>query len=203
LTVGTVLQNPNEQISERTVRGEIAFPLRQRQYERTGLFTKRRRYDDGHIEAQVWRACDLVGIESDLLERDPILLPRPQRKLATIAEALVVTPQVLLLDEPTAGLGAASRRKIRELIMRLREMGHAILLVENDVDLVAETADTVTILDQGRAVLQGPVHTVFSPANWGRLSELRIRPPRAAQLAHRLGVHALTCDELVARLSPR
>jgi energy-coupling factor transport system ATP-binding protein len=50
LTVGTVLQNPDEQISERTVREEIAFPLKQRQYEKKGLFGKRQRYDDHHIE---------------------------------------------------------------------------------------------------------------------------------------------------------
>jgi energy-coupling factor transporter ATP-binding protein EcfA2 len=203
LAVGTVLQNPDEQISERTVREEIGFRLAQRQYERTGLFATRRRYDDGHIAAQVSHACDLVGIGPALLGHDPILLPRPQRKLVTVAAALVMNPKVLLLDEPTAGLGAAARGHVRGLVARLREQGHAVLMVENDSDFVAEVADTVTVLDRGQAVLQGPVHTVLAPENWDQLSALHIRPPRAAQLARRLGVRALACDALVAMLARR
>jgi energy-coupling factor transporter ATP-binding protein EcfA2 len=203
LVVGTVLQNPNEQISERTVRDEIGFPLKQRQYERTGLFSKRQRYDDGYIRDQVARACGLVGIEPDWHDRDPILLPRPQRKLVTIAEALVVDPKVLLLDEPTIGLGATSRRQLRELVAHLREMGKTVLLVDNDVDLISEVADTLTVLDQGRVVLQGPTRTIFAVDHWEQLAGLYISPPPAAQLARRLGVHALTCDELIAKLSSK
>jgi energy-coupling factor transport system ATP-binding protein len=190
--IGTVLQNPDGQISERTVREEIGFRLAQRQYERIGFFTTRQRYDDGHIAAEVARACDLIGIGPPLLGHDPILLPRPQRKLVTVAAALVVDPRLLLLDEPVAGLGAAAR-----------EQGRAVLVAENNSDFVAEVADTVTVLDRGQAVLQGPVHTVFDPANWDRLSALHIPPPRAAQCARRLGMHALTYDTLVAMLARR
>jgi ABC-type glutathione transport system ATPase component len=110
---------------------------------------------------------------------------------------------VLLLDEPTAGLGATSRRKIGQMIARLREIGKAGLLVESDVDLVSEVADTVTVLDGGRVMLQGPVRTVFAENNWDRLSEIHLHPPRAAQLARRIGVNALTCDELVSKLAPK
>jgi energy-coupling factor transport system ATP-binding protein len=201
LTVGTVPQNPNEQISERTVRDEVGFPLKQRQYEQTGLFSKRERYDNDYVGQQVARACDLLGLEQGLLDRDPVLLPLPQRKLVTIAAALVVDPKVLLLDEPTIGLGAASRRKIRELIARLRQTGKSVLLVENDVDLICEVADTVTVLDRGRVVLQGPAPAVFEVDHWERLAASHISPPQAAQLARRLGMHALTCDELVSKLS--
>jgi energy-coupling factor transport system ATP-binding protein len=201
LTVGTVLQNPDEQISERTVRDELAFPLKQRQHEKTGLFRKRQRYGDDHIETQVAHACELVGIEQDLLDRDPILLPRGHRKLVTIAEALTLDPQVLLLDEPTVGLGAASRQHIRQLIARLSEIGKTVLLAENDVDFIAEVADTVTVLDQGHVALHGPVRAVFEEENWDRLAELHLRPPHATQLARHLGMSALTCDELVSQLS--
>jgi energy-coupling factor transporter ATP-binding protein EcfA2 len=200
-TVGTVMQNPDEQISERTVRAEIAFPLKQHQYEKKSLFGKRARYDDHHIEQQVARVCQLVGIKEALLVHDPILLPRGQRKLVTIAAALAVDPVVLLFDEPTAGLGATSRQRIRDLIGQLRESGKGVLIADNDVDFIAEVTDTMTVLEQGHAALQGPVREVFAADNWDRLARLHFYPPQAARLARHLGVSALTCGELIARLS--
>lgn len=201
LIVGTVLQNPDEQLSEKTVKNEIAFPLKQRQYERTGLFSRSKRYDDDYIENQVSQVCELVGIGKDMLDCDPLLLPRGQRKLVTIAEALVVDPKVLLLDEPIIGVGATSRQKIAQMLASLRKQGKAVLLVSHNVNFVTEVADTVTILDQGRIILQGPLQQVFAEEHWSRLSELHIEPPRAALLARHLNVNAWTCDELVSQLS--
>lgn len=202
LIVGTVLQNPDDQISEKTVKDEIGFPLKQRQYERHSWFKKQKHYDDDYIEERVSQACKLVGIE-DLLNEDPFLLPRGQRKLVTIAAALVVDPQVLLLDEPTIGLGAKSRQQIGQAIANLHKQGKAVLLVSNNVDFVAEVADTVTILEQGQIVLQGSAHQVFAEDNWDRLFELYIQIPQAAQLARSLNLKALTCAELVSQLSSK
>lgn len=203
LIVGTILQNPDDQISERTVKDEISFPLKQRQYERHGWFSKQKRYDDDYIEERVSQVCELVGIEEDMLDEDPFLLPRGQRKLVTIAAALVVDPKVLLLDEPTIGLGATAHRKIKQAIASLREQGKAVLLVSNNEDFVAEIADTVTILEQGHIVLQGSVRQVFAEDNWARLAELHIDPPQVAQLARRLNLKALACAELVSQLSSK
>jgi energy-coupling factor transporter ATP-binding protein EcfA2 len=201
LKVATVFQNPDDAISERTVKEEIAFPLQQRQYQRTSWFSKQKCYDDDHIENRVSHACKLVGIDDDLLDRDPTLLPYGQRKLVTIAEALTLDPKVLLLDEPIIGLGASSRHKIRQTIRQFAEEGKAVLLVSNDVDFVAEVADTVTILERGRALMQGSLHEVFAEDNWERLGELHMYPPRTTQLAQRYGTKALSCDELVSNLS--
>ena len=186
MTVGTVLQNPDEQISEGTVRDEIRFPLKQRQYERSGWWSKRQRYDEAYIAEREQHAGELVGIAPDLLDCDPILLPRGQRKLVTMAEALVMDPQVLMLDEPTLSLGTAAYQHLRQMLMRLRDLGKAVLLADSKVDFVAEVADTVTVLDQGRVVLQGPVRTVFAKANWAQLTALSLSPPRVAPLARRL-----------------
>lgn len=202
LTVGTVLQNPDDQLSERTVKDEIGFPLKQRQYERHGWFSKQKRYDDDYIEERISQVCELVGI-TDLLDEDPFLLPRGQRKLVTIAAALVVDPKVLLLDEPTIGLGATADRKIKQAIASLREQGKAVLLVSNNDDFVAEIADTANILEQGRIVLQGSVRQVFAEDNWARLAELHIQPPQVAQLARSLNLKAFTCDDLVSQLSSK
>lgn len=201
MMVGTVFQNPDDQISERTVREEIGFPLRQRQYEHKGLFHKHKRYDDDHIHNRISHACELVGIAEAWLDRDPILLPAGLRRLVTIAEALAIDPQVVSLDEPSVGLSATSRHRLKETLLHLREMGKAILLTENDVDFVAEVADTMTVMDQGRIVLQGSVQEVFAEQNWSTLSELYIHPPHVAQLAQQVGFKAVRFDQLVAQIS--
>ncbi|GAB4237651.1 MAG: energy-coupling factor transporter ATPase [Elainellaceae cyanobacterium] len=199
--VGTVFQNPDEHITERTVRDEIGFPLRERQHERISWFKKRQRYDDHHIQDRVREACELVGIPEKLLDQDPVLLPAGLRRLVTIAEALVVNPQVISLDEPSVGLSATSRQRLQKTIARLKDMGKAILLTENDVDFVAEVADVVTVMDQGQIVLQGSVQDVFARNNWEQLAELYIYPPYAAQLADRLDMQATTVKQLISALS--
>jgi energy-coupling factor transporter ATP-binding protein EcfA2 len=203
LIVGTVLQNPEDQISEKTVKDEIAFPLKHRQKKGTGLFLKEKRYDEDFIENRVSEVCELVGIEEELFDRDPLLLPRGLKKLVTIAEAMVVDPKVLLLDEPTHGLGATALGKIKQTLRRLCQEGKAVVLVSNNINFVAEVADTVTVLNNGRIVVQGPLREVFARNNWGKLARLQIQPPETALLARHFGTTAWTCDELVSQLSSR
>lgn len=200
LTIGTVFQNPDEQISEKTVREEIAFPLKQRQYQRKGLFSREKNYEDDHITEQLSRVCELVGIDEKILDKDPILLSRGQRKLVTIAAALIVDPKVLILDEPTVGLSASSRRQIAQLLSKVCEQGKAVLLVSNNIDFVCEVADTVTVLKQGKIQLQGAVNELFAADNWERLEEMNVHLPAAARLAKRLGINAFTCDQLISKL---
>ncbi|MEM7555896.1 MAG: ATP-binding cassette domain-containing protein [Cyanobacteria bacterium P01_A01_bin.84] len=189
LKVGTVLQNPDKQISERTVRQEIGFPL------------KHRRYKDKDIKKQVSQACELVGIEQNLLEKDPILLPQGQRKLIAIASALVVDPQVLILDEPSVSLSATSRRKVIQLIKHLSQQGKAVFVVENDIDFITEVAHNITVLEAGKVVSQGSTQEIFAPEEWGQLEELNLSLPLVTQFAHRLGVRAFNFQELVSQLS--
>lgn len=195
-SVGTAFQNPDEQITEATIREEIAYPAERRRYEKTGWFSKTQRFDDADIEAMVERARSLVGIDESALDRDPTLLPRGQRRLVTIAEALVLDPDVVVLDEPMVGLDAASRHRIRETIDRLRRDGTAVVLVEHDMDLVCASADTVTLLADGAVETTETVERVFARDNWERLADHDVRPPRAARLADRVGASALHREEL-------
>ena len=198
--VGTAFQNPDEQISERTVADELAFPLEARRYERAGLLKKRERYGEEYINSRVEKARGLVGLDEALLEKDPSLLPTGQRRLVTTTESLVLDPDVIVLDEPRVGLDAASRARIERMMQRVRDQGKAVVLIEHDMDLVCEVADTVTILNRGRVALQGPIREVFAKRNWDTLAEMYIQPPKAARLAHGAGIDALTFEELDERL---
>lgn len=197
-SVGTAFQKPDEQLSERTVRDEIAFGLRARRYQRTGWFARRECYSDETIAARVSWACDLAGIEESLLDCDPSTLPFGQRKLVTLAAAIVLDPPVVVLDEPGTGLDAAAHRTVEAMVGRLAAMGKAVVLVEHEIDLVGELTDTVTILDRGAVATQGPTRAVFARGNWDQLRALHIVPPWPARLAATLGLDALTYADLAA-----
>lgn len=200
--VGTALQNPDEQITERTVREEISFPLRQRKTRRTGWFRRETVYSDTDIAEAVERARALAGIPHEVLESDPTRLSRGHRKLVAIASALVLDPAVLVLDEPRVSLDAPARAALRHLLHRLRDRGTAVVLVEHDLDLVAETAEEITMLAAGRVLASGSPQEVFSAGNADLLSRASLLPPRAARIAAQLGVEAYSVAELAAQLDP-
>ncbi|GAB2734488.1 energy-coupling factor transporter ATPase [Salinifilum aidingensis] len=201
-TVGTVLQNPDEQITERTVRGEISHALRRRSVRRRGWFRREVVLGEEQIAESVQRARELAGVPEELLESDPTQLSRGLRKLVAIAGALALDPAVLVLDEPRVSLDAPARATLRHLLHRLRDRGTAVVMVEHDLDLVAETADTVTLLEQGRSVADGTVREVFGAGGAEVLTRTSLLPPRAARVASHLGVEAYSVAELAARLSP-
>jgi energy-coupling factor transporter ATP-binding protein EcfA2 len=205
LVAGITLQNPDEQLSEQTVEKEIRFPLEKRQYERSGFLglSKRERYDDSFIDERVEEVCDLVGLSDDVLQKDPMFLPRGVRRQVTMATALAPDPDVLVLDEPVAGVDADARAQMTEAIRRLRDQGKGVVVIDHDMDFVCEVADTVTVLEDGQVVMQGPTHEVFAYDNWDWLEQHHMRPPRAARLARRVGVDALTADEFIQAFAPR
>lgn len=198
--VGTALQNPDEQITERTVAEEIGHPLRLRRMPRRGWWRREVVFDDEDIAEAVEQAHRLVGLPEVLLDADPTQLSRGHRKLVAIAGALALKPRILVLDEPRASLDAPARSKLRHMLHRLRETGTAVVIVEHDLDLVAETADSVTLLDRGEAVASGSPNEVFGAGGAEVLARTTLLPPRAAQVAAHLGIEAFTVAELAAQL---
>jgi energy-coupling factor transport system ATP-binding protein len=194
LVVGTVLQRPDDQLSEKTVQEELTFPLKQRQKQNN-------RYDDDYIEERRLQVSRLIGIDESLFDEDPFLLSWGQRKLITIAEVLTINPDALMIDESSVGFGETSRQKIYQVIHHLCDQGKAVLMTGNDVDFITGLADTVTILEQGRVALRGTVQDVFAAENWDQLSELHFQPPSVAQLSQLVGVNAVKYSELVSQLA--
>lgn len=147
--VAVVLQNPDDQIFSSTVEEDVAFgPLN------LGL-------PRPEVEERVEDALALTGL-AELRERPSQQLSFGQRKRVALAGALAMRPEVLVMDEPTAGLDAQIVGEMMELTDKLAERGMTIVLSTHDVDAAYDWADSVHVLDRGRLVFSGTPEGFFS-----------------------------------------
>ena len=167
--VGVVLQNVDEQIIMTTVADDVAFSPRQ-----YGM-------PEGEVTRRVDRALDLLGI-AELAGRVPHHLSGGQKRKVALAGALVMEPELLVLDEPFEGLDPAARGALVELIGKLARDEHVtVVMTTHDIDSVSELADFVYVLAPGgEIVLRGTPAEVF--ANVDAISASNIRPPLLAEL---------------------
>jgi branched-chain amino acid transport system ATP-binding protein len=106
------------------------------------------------ISLKAMKYLNLVGLGMHA-QRNALDLPLGQQKLLTIARALATEPQLLMLDEPGAGLNTLEKRDLSDLVRRIRDMGISVLLVEHDMDLVMGLAEWVIVLDSGQKIAEG------------------------------------------------
>jgi len=116
------------------------------------LPTERR--EERRIRESCMEALDLVGLV-DRADEEAGSLPFGHMRYLEIARALASEPSVLLLDEPAAGLNRAETERLAELIIKIRDMGLSLILVEHDMRLVMEISDRVAVLDQGKKIAEG------------------------------------------------
>lgn len=148
--VGLLFQYPEHQLFEETVFQDIAFGPR-----RMGL-------DMNQVERRVLKAAHIVGLENDELERSPFELSGGQKRRAAIAGILAMEPDILILDEPAAGLDPAGRDEILGYAAQLRQMGVTVILVSHSMEDIARLADRVLVLRQGRVQALGTPAEIFS-----------------------------------------
>lgn len=110
--------------------------------------------EEESISLKATKYLNLVGLGM-YAQQDALSLPLGQQKLLAIARALATEPQLLLLDEPGAGLNAFEKQALGELIRRIRDLGIGIILVEHDMDLVMGIAEWVVVLDSGHKIAEG------------------------------------------------
>lgn len=167
--VGMVFDNPEFQMSQMTVAEEVALGL-----ENLGI-----PYDEMTVRiAEALRTVDLVGMD----ERMPLALSGGQQQRLAIASVLAMRPRILVMDEPTSNLDPLGKQEVFEIAARLnREVGMTVIMAEHEVEVMAEYADRVIVLDQGRIVANGTPREVFSQIDL--LRRIGLRPPQATELA--------------------
>ena len=146
--VGLVFQAPEAALFAPTVREDVAFAPR-----RMGL-------SEGEVRERVDGALNVLGI-GHLAERAPHSLSGGEKRRAAISGVLAMGPEVLVLDEPTAGLDPATREELLGVIRSLRDGGSTVVLVSHDLDEVAEAADRVCVLENGTVASLGTPEEVF------------------------------------------
>lgn len=186
--VGYVMQHPERQLFAQTVAEDVAFGPRNQ-----GLSA-------AEVERRVTHALDLVGL-TDRRDASPFELSGGQQRLAAIAGVLAMEPELLVLDEPTAGLDPRGRARLRALLTDLAAHGVTLLQVTHSMEDAAR-ADHVVLLDQSHVLAAGTPAEVFCPANEPQLTAVGLGLPRPLAYAreHALDARPLTLEALVAAL---
>ena len=126
----------------------------------------------------------LVGISEDLFSRSPFELSGGQMRRVAIAGILAMEPEVLVLDEPTAGLDPAGRKELMEIFQGLHEDGMTIVLVTHLMDDVANFADTVYVMEKGRLIRSGNPKDIFQDVDF--MENIQLGVPKITKFAQNM-----------------
>ena len=171
--VGMVFQYPEYQLFEETVYKDIAFGPKN-----MGL-------SKDEIDARVRRAAGFVGISEAELSKSPFDLSGGQKRRAAIAGVIAMEPDVLILDEPTAGLDPAGRESILKNIRDYQAAQHAaVVMVSHSMEEIASNVDRLIVMEKGTAVMTGAPSEVFSHA--AELVSMGLNVPCMTQVLLRL-----------------
>ncbi len=120
----------------------------------TGLRLTRMRKEEKYIREKALEELSFMGLETKA-ELEALSLPLGEQKLLEIARALATSPKLLLLDEPAAGLNIRETEKLSQTILKIRDRGVTVMLVEHDMSLVMGISDEVLVLNYGRMIAEG------------------------------------------------
>lgn len=150
--IGTVFQYPEYQLFADTVREDIAFGP-----SNYGLKGKA-------LEECIYRAAEITGLSNELLSRSPFELSGGQKRMAAVAGVLALDPEILLLDEPAAGLDPSGRKLIFEIMHKLLEKNSSMIIVfvTHSMEDAAENADDIILLDHGCIAASGAPRDIFA-----------------------------------------
>jgi len=181
--VGIVFQFPEAQLFEETVAKDIAFG------------PKNFGVSEEEALALAEENLKLVGLDEEYLERSPFELSGGQMRRVAIAGVLAMEPEVLVLDEPTAGLDPLGRKEMMEMFWRLhKEKNITIVLVTHLMDDVANFADYVYVLEKVHVAKHGDPQTVFEDVAW--LKEKQLGVPQATAFAEKMQARGVNFEAL-------
>lgn len=182
--VGLVFQFPEYQLFEDTVEKDIAFgPMNFNTSEEKAM-------------KKAKEMLNLVGLDDSYLQRSPFDLSGGQKRRVAIAGILALDPEVLVLDEPTAGLDPQGAKEMMSLFKYLnKDKQKSVLLVTHDMEHVLEYCDEVIVMKDGKVAKQSDVQSFFSSLDL--LNELKINPPRVIALREALKAKGYYLDETI------
>lgn len=180
--VGLVFQYPEYQLFEETVYKDIAFG------------PSNMKLGAEEIDQRVREAAAFVGVDEELFEHSPLELSGGQKRRIAIAGVIAMRPQVLILDEPTAGLDPRGCQQILENICDYREKtGATVIIVSHSMDDVAKIAQRIVVFHRGKVAMDGSPEEIFSHAE--ELMDIGLDIPHAAELAIALRREGLKLPE--------
>lgn len=170
---GLVMQYPEYQLFEETVFKDIAFG------------PSNMRLSDEEIRRRVEFAANLVGLAPELLEKSPFELSGGQKRRVAIAGVLAMEPEILILDEPTAGLDPAGRDEILYKICDMhRRLGITVVLVSHSMEDLANIASSIVVMNHGNVAMYDKTSEVFKRAN--ELKGMGLAIPQIAEICDKL-----------------
>ena len=179
--VGLVFQYPEHQLFETTIFADVCFGPKN-----LGL-------DKKTVELRAFEALRSVGFPEELYYQPPFDLSGGQKRRVAIAGVLAMKPEVLILDEPTAGLDPAGRDEILDLISKMhKELGITIILVSHSMEDVAKYVDRIIVMNQGAVMYDGTPKDVF--AQYKQLEEVGLAAPQVTYLMHEFRAKGVAVD---------
>ncbi len=176
--VGLVFQYPEYQLFETSVFEDVCFG------------PKNQKLDRKTVELRAYEALRNVHFPEELYDQPPFDLSGGQKRRVAIAGVLAMKPEVLILDEPTAGLDPAGRDEILDLIAQMhKELGITIILVSHSMEDVAKYVDRIIVMNQGQAVYDATPKEVFS--HYKELERIGLAAPQVTYLMHDLSAKGL------------
>ena len=183
--VGYVFQNPDHQIFASTVREEVGFGLK--------VLGENERTIGEHV-ARALAATGLEGYEG----KSPFLLTRGERQRVAVASVLAVSPEVLVLDEPTTGLDYIHQMETMKMLGDLNRRGHTIIIITHSMWIAESNATRTVVMRGGEIIADGPTREVF--VNESCLASASLTPSGLVRLGNWLGTRSLTASAMAEEL---
>ena len=179
--VGLVFQYPEHQLFETTIFEDVCFG------------PKNQGLDKKTVELRAFEALHNVGFPDELYDQSPFDLSGGQKRRVAIAGVLAMKPQVLILDEPTAGLDPAGRDEILNLIAKMhKELGITVILVSHSMEDVAKYVERIIVMNSGEVMYDGTPKDVFH--HYKELEAVGLAAPQLTYLMHELKEKGLDVD---------
>lgn len=177
--VGIVFQDPNDQLFAPTVKEDVAF----------GPMNLGLDYDE--VERRIKESLEMVGM-AGFEDKTPHHLSGGQQKRVAIAGIIAMRPEIMILDEPTAGLDPEGVDKVLNILNNLNKEGMSIVISSHDIEMVSQFADKIFVLYDGVIIAEGDKHQIFSDKEL--LRKAHLKAPVTTEILYKLKENGLDVD---------